>query len=297
MKILVWGSLNLDYTYDVEHFVRAGETIASLNLNEFVGGKGLNQSLALLKAGGEVYHAGCIGNDGMELLSYLNNAGVNTDYINVNSTMKTGHAIIQRDKDGDNCILIYSGANKAIDKAYVDQVLNDFEKEDIVVLQNEISEVPYIVEQANEKGMQIVLNPSPIDETILNIDLAKVDYLILNQIEALQILGSKEDGIKEQSSDILVDLLIGKYPELKIVLTIGSEGSIYRDNKNKIFQESFKVQTKDTTAAGDTFLGYFMAICAGTGDIKKALETASKAAAAAVGKRGAAGSIPSLDEL
>ena len=206
MKVLSFGSLNIDYTYKVPHFVKKGETLASESLQVFGGGKGLNQSVALAKAGTEVYHAGAIGQDGMFLLDMLKDAGANTDYVKILDTVRTGNAIIQNDKSGDNCIILYGGANQAITREQVDEVMSHFESGDYLVLQNEINELGYIVEKAHEKGMIIVLNPSPMNEKILALPLDVIDYFILNEVEAAQILG-KEDKGEESWEQIADDLL------------------------------------------------------------------------------------------
>ena len=189
MKVLCFGSLNIDYTYKVEHFVKKGETLSSDGLGVYGGGKGLNQSVALAKAGTEVYHAGAIGQDGMFLLDMLKDAGVHTEYVKVLDEVRTGNAIIQNDKSGDNCILLYGGANQAITREQVDEVMAHFEKGDYIVLQNEINELAYIMEKAHEKGLVIVLNPSPMNEKISTLPLDTVNYFLLNESEESQILG------------------------------------------------------------------------------------------------------------
>ena len=162
MKVLNFGSLNIDYTYQVDHFVRAGETMSSESLQVFSGGKGLNQSIALSKAGADVWHAGAVGaGDGDFLIEQMKKAGVHTELIE-HLDGQTGHAIIQKDPAGQNCILLYGGANQRITREMVDRVLTQFEADDFLILQNEISEIGYIMEKAHEKGMKIVLNPSPI---------------------------------------------------------------------------------------------------------------------------------------
>ena len=195
MKILCFGSLNIDYTYKVEHFVQKGETISSQSLQVFSGGKGLNQSIALAKAGAEVYHAGAVGTDGGFLLRQLEEAGVNTEHVAVLDEIRTGNAIIQNDKDGDNCIILYGGANQAITREQADQVLKSFDEGDYLLLQNEINELPYIMEKAHRKGMNVILNPSPMDEKMKELPLDDVDYYLLNEVEAGQILDTGEtDG-------------------------------------------------------------------------------------------------------
>ena len=291
MKVLCFGSLNIDYTYKVPHFVKKGETLASERLQVFGGGKGLNQSVALAKAGTEVYHAGSIGQDGM----FLKDAGANTDFVKILDTVRTGNAIIQNDKSGDNCIILYGGANQAITREQVDEVMSHFESGDYLVLQNEINELGYIVEKAHEKGMIIVLNPSPMNEKILALPLDVINYFILNEVEAAQILGKEDKG--EESWEQIADDLLKKFPQATIVLTMGSEGSVFKNQKETVCQSIYKVQAVDTTAAGDTFSGYFIGGILGGLSAKEAMDQASKASAIAVTRKGAAPSIPVLAEV
>ena len=295
MKVLCFGSLNSDYTYKVPHFVKKGETLASERLQVFGGGKGLNQSVALAKAGTEVYHAGSIGQDGMFLLDMLKDAGANTDFVKILDTVRTGNAIIQNDKSGDNCIILYGGANQAITREQVDEVMSHFESGDYLVLQNEINELGYIVEKAHEKGMIIVLNPSPMNEKILALPLDVINYFILNEVEAAQILGKEDKG--EESWEQIADDLLKKFPQATIVLTMGSEGSVFKNQKETVCQSIYKVQAVDTTAAGDTFSGYFIGGILGGLSAKEAMDQASKASAIAVTRKGAAPSIPVLAEV
>ncbi|MCI7093143.1 MAG: PfkB family carbohydrate kinase, partial [Lachnospiraceae bacterium] len=177
-KILCFGSLNIDHVYSVDHFVAKGETLSSQKLETFTGGKGLNQSVALARAGAETYHAGAIGPDGSFLLDMMKEAGVHTDYVTMIPDAHTGHAIIQRDKEGDNCILLYGGTNQLITKEQADSVLNHFSAGDYLVLQNEINQLPYIVEKAHALGMTIVLNPSPMNEKVLQLPLDDLRRLL-----------------------------------------------------------------------------------------------------------------------
>ena len=291
MKILNYGSLNIDYTYSVDHFVRGGETLSSDSMNVFSGGKGLNQSIALSKSGAEVWHAGAVGTgDGDFLIRQLQSAGVNTELIAVLEG-KTGHAIIQKAKDGGNCILLYGGANQEITKSMVDEVMEHFEAGDYLVLQNEISEIGYIMEKAHEKQMKIVLNPSPMDHRIGEYPLEYVDYFLLNEIEAGDICGEQGEG------EELLKKLSAKFPSAKIVLTLGGDGSLYRDGDRLLKQGIYKVKVADTTAAGDTFTGFFIGGLVQGMDAADALEWAAKAAAIAVSRPGAAPSIPSKEEV
>jgi len=152
MKILNFGSLNTDHVYKVKNFVTPGETIKSTQYIKKVGGKGLNQSIAIKRAGHDVFHAGAVGEDGQMLVDFLKKDNVNTDNVKL-SEIPTGHAIIQVDEKGENCILLYGGANQNISESFADEVLQDFSQGDYIVLQNETNIVPCVIEKAYEKGM------------------------------------------------------------------------------------------------------------------------------------------------
>ena len=198
MKILNLGSCNIDYVYSLDHIVNKGETETTFRLDIFPGGKGLNQSIAASKAGAKVFHAGCIGADSEILTNILSESGVDISYLEKTND-KNGHAIIQVDKNGSNSIFLFPGTNNAITKEYVDSVLEHFNSGDIILLQNEINNVGYIVDKAYQKNMCIILNPSPFNEKLKKIDFDKLTYLMLNELEAkeiAEILGKKESTIK-----------------------------------------------------------------------------------------------------
>ena len=288
-KILNFGSLNLDYVYAVEHFVAPGETISSSRMDVNCGGKGLNQSIALAKAGAKISHAGKIGFNGGRLKALLESHGVDTAYLKENEG-PNGHAIIQVDKEGQNCILLFPGSNRQIEKAEVDSCLADFGEGDYLLLQNEINLIPYIMEKAYEQGIEIVFNPSPITEDILTFPLDKVSLFILNEIEGKALSGEGEP-------ENILTVLHEKYPAAKILLTLGEEGSVYFDGGKKIYQSIYKVKAVDTTAAGDTTTGYFLAGIAAGDEPEAALERAARASSITVTRHGAAESIPTKEEV
>lgn len=304
-KILSFGSLNIDYVYSVDHFVQKGETLASGALEIFSGGKGLNQSVALGRAGAEVFHAGAVGPDGQFLLDLLQEAGVDTHLVKQLESVRTGNAIIQRDPEGNNCILLYGGANQAITREQVKESLEGFGAGDYIVLQNEINQMPFLMEQAHAKGMHIVLNPSPMNGRIFEMPLGCVDYLILNEVEAAQILEADTPALgdekaalgDEKAGEAMAELLKKKFPRSRIVLTLGEKGAVYCGEETRIRQPAYAVRAVDTTAAGDTFTGYFIAGISRGMSAEEALDTASRAAAIAVTKPGAAPSIPAWEQV
>lgn len=289
MKILNFGSCNIDYVYSLNHIVAPGETETSEKLELFPGGKGLNQSIAAAKAGAKIYHAGCIGPDGDILTAVLKQSGVDLTYL-AQTESQSGHAIIQVTPQGENSIFIFPGANEKISKSYIDTVLENFQSGDILLLQNEISNVPYIIEKAAKKQMCIILNPSPFHEKLLELDYGKISYLILNEIEAAAISGTNQ-------VEKILQVLQSRYKNLKTVLTLGSKGSVYAGNGVEFHQPAFQVRAVDTTAAGDTFTGYFIAGLALGEEPQKIMKTAAAAAALAVSKKGAAPSIPTKQEV
>lgn len=290
MKVLSFGSLNIDITYRVNHIVRMGETISSSSVKKGAGGKGSNQSAALAKAGLNVFHSGKIGLDGTFILEKLKGFGVDTSLTYVTNE-QSGQAIIQVDDNGENSIILFAGENKNISKEEIDSVLSQFDSGDWIVLQNEINNLNYIIDKSYEKGLNICFNPAPFDNSIFTLPLDKVTLLVVNEIEAAdlaQMSGEFEDILKA---------LYTKYPNLKILMTLGSRGALYYENGKVIFQDCFKVNAVDTTAAGDTFIGYFLKKLIDGADAETSLKWASAASALAVQLSGAMDSIPYYEEV
>lgn len=289
MKILNFGSLNIDIFFRVENIVKPGETISAKSIEKRPGGKGLNQSVALSKSFENVYHAGSVGDDGIFLVDYLKSENINTKYIKKSDKL-TGNAIIQVDDKGENSIVLYKGANFDNDKKFIDEVLNDFSKDDILLLQNEISSMKYLINKAYEKGMKIVLNPSPITDEIKEFDFNKIDLLLVNEIEAKDI--ANKDNIDES-----INYFMATYPNINLIVTLGSKGSIFVNKNEKIKQEGIKVQSVDSTGAGDTFTGFFVSYFYQGKNVRDCLKFASLASALSVTKSGASISIPSLCDV
>lgn len=306
MKALVFGSLNIDHVYEVEHFVQPGETLASEDLQFFCGGKGLNQSIALSRAGVSVWMAGAVGSqDADMLLRCLDEAGVHTELI-LRKEISSGHAIIQKTPDGENGILLYGGANRKITETDVEDVLSHFSEGDYLILQNEINQMPYIMEKAYQMGMKIVLNPSPMDEQIFTLPLDCVDYLILNEGEGAAMAsrfrtpedeGGSQPGGSESAADGILARLMARFPDTHIIMTLGSRGSVYRYRGQVYAQAAYPAEAVDTTGAGDTFTGYLIGSRMRGKSMETAMDLAAKAAAISVGRPGASASVPALEEV
>lgn len=292
MKIVCLGSLNIDRVYTVDEIVREGATISADAYAEFAGGKGMNQSVALGRAGAEVFHLGSIGPDGLWLKELLEQANVGTQNLH-SCEAGTGHAVIQVNTQGKNCIIVVAGANGNTTEAQVDACLTDFAEGDLLLMQNETSCIAYAMEQAHKKGMKVAFNPSPVTDRMLSYPLQFVDYLILNETEGSILAELPADSAPES----LMDALAEKYPRAVIVLTLGGSGVQAGCGTKRWSHKAYNVPVADTTAAGDTFCGFFLAALSKGMPMEQALEAASKAAALAVTRHGAVPSIPTWKEM
>ena len=292
MKVLSFGSMNVDHVYQVEHAVRPGETLTSRDYRQFPGGKGLNQSIALARAGMEVWHAGKLGPQGMFLKELLEENGVRTDYIEL-SQEPTGHAIIQVEPSGQNCIFLYGGTNRSISVERMRETLGHFEPGDVIVCQNEINDMEALTRMAVEQGLRLALNPSPMDGFMTREIISRASWVYVNETEAEALTGVSADQV-DQAAEAL--LRYSDRPEW--ILTLGGRGSVsIKKGEAVIHQGIFKVQAVDTTAAGDTFSGYHLAATLQGLSRQEALCRGALAAAIAVSRAGASSSIPRREEV
>lgn len=316
-RVVNFGSINIDYVYAVPHFLRGGETLAAASRAVHVGGKGLNQSTALSHAGLEVVHAGAIGGDGAFLKGFLEAEGVDVSRISVSDVYPSGHTVIQVAPDGENSILYFAGANKALDDEYIDKVLADFGPGDFLVLQNETNAVASIIEKGVRKGLKVIFNPAPYDASVEALDLSKLYALILNRTEAAGLLGIDDGTCEAQdkvpTAEAVFSALEKKLPETILIVTLGAEGAAYKLPGRPMRRVPvFEVpQVVDTTGAGDTFAGFAVRALAQYEENLAAAESpfepeaeflldmyaASEAAALSVMKPGAAESIPWWTDL
>lgn len=288
-KVLNMGSLNYDNVYQMDHMVKKGETASAASMHVFLGGKGLNQSVAAARAGLQVFHAGAVGEDGDDLCRCMTQEKIDTHLVRRLSG-RSGHTVIQVDKDGDNCIIVYPGANGRITPKDIHEILEEFGEGDFVIIQNEVSHTAEMIEACSAKKMVILFNPSPYDGHIAGCDLGKVGILLINETEGAALTGEKKP-------EAVVSALIEKYPKMAVVLTLGSEGVLYADAAQRIRQPAVKVKAVDTTAAGDTFTGYFLAGLARGETMEKILKQCVCASALACTKAGAVPSIPYMEEV
>ncbi|VWL85030.1 ribokinase [Oceanivirga miroungae] len=294
-KALIVGSLNVDMTFNVENFVKKGETIFAKSYYESCGGKGANQAVCVSKLGTKTEMLGMVGFDkeGEKLISNLENFDIKCTILK--SNFPTGRAIISVDKNADNSIIVVGGANLEIKKDDIDNNIESIKNNDIIILQNEIPEevVEYTLVKAKENHKLTIYNPAPAKK-VSEKKLENTDYLVVNETEMEFIF---EQSIKDEN--YLENLLkIKKEKDIKnIILTLGEKGVVLFDDKNDIKKyAAYKVNAVDTTAAGDSFIGAFASKILDT-NIDEAIKYAIAVSAIVVTRKGAQESIPTLDEI
>ena len=291
MQVLNFGSLNIDHVYAVDHFVAPGETLSSSGYRVNAGGKGLNQSVALGRAGVATCHAGMIGKDGLFLKELLEASDVDTGHLIVGD-LPTGHAVIQVEKkSGQNSILLYPGANMAIPTDEMRRILRTAPQGSWLLLQNEINDIPFLIREGKARGLKVAINPAPCTEAVRSYPLDLCDLIMVNEIEAAQLTASGEGPGR------LAAALAERFPESEIVITLGKDGALYRHGREEITVPARVVKAVDTTSAGDTFTGYFMAAKLRGMDAEAAMKCAVYASSITVSRPGAADSIPTADEV
>lgn len=289
MKVLDFGSINIDFVYQMDGFVQVKETKACSHFEKNIGGKGLNQAIACQKAGLDVYLAGCIGEDGLFILDYLKQQNIHTDFIQV-VNQPTGHAIIQV-CESENSIILCHGANYAISDSFVEEVFSHFSQDDILLIQNEISNLNKIINCAIQKQMKIYFNIAPYEDNVKSLPLNQMDTIFVNEIEGQQLSQCKTNDF-----ETIIKTLHELYPNPVFVMTVGKEGAY--SFKNKILlQPSFPVTVIDSTAAGDTFTGYYISSQNKNKSIEESMKIAALASSITIQRKGAAKSIPKYEEL
>lgn len=286
------GSINIDHIYRVPHLVRPGETLSSTSYQQVLGGKGANQSLALARAGGVVSHWGRLNRTDDWAREMLQHSGVRTDHV-VHADEPSGHALIQVDDQGENAIILFPGANHGFKSADIDQLIAAMPSPGWLLLQNECNALDYTMRRAHEHGLFIAFNPAPMAEDVKTLPLETCSLLFVNRGEAVGLTGVNDDA----PLDELLDALVHRLPDSEIVLTLGADGVCYRSPSTCLTLPAHQVTPVDTTAAGDTFIGYFMASRQVNQPIDVCLQRASTASALCVQRTGAAPSIPEMSDV
>jgi len=288
-SIINFGSINIDHVYRVPHFVKPGETLSSQALTTGLGGKGANQSTAIARAGVAVAHVGRVSTADEWAVELLVSLGVNTDHIELIDGA-SGHAIIQVDDHGENAIVLHGGANQSFELSALELALRANPRAAYLLMQNECNLLADALELADAKGLKVVLNPAPMTDDIKQLPLQKLDTLIVNQGEAEALCGVSK-------MDQLINRLMGLLPRSRVVLTLGSDGAVLLMNEEVTRISSPVVDVVDTTGAGDTFVGYFLAGLVDGMSEHASLQRACVAASVAVTSQGAIAAIPQLSEL
>lgn len=286
------GSINLDHIYRVPHLVHPGETLASHGYRVGLGGKGANQSLAMALAGGQVCHWGRLGRHDAWARDRLARAGVDVNHVELVDE-PSGHAIIQVDDQGENAILLYPGANHGFTRRHHVALCQAARPGDWLLVQNECNALPELLDGAHRHGLAIAFNPAPMTDRVLTLPLETCRLLFVNRGEAAWLTGLPESS----DAQALLYGLHQRLPETATVLTLGHEGAWYQAGDERHFQPALPVEAIDTTGAGDTFIGYFLAALQEQRRIPECLMLAAHAAALGVQQPGAADSIPSRDEV
>ena len=288
-QLFNYGSCCIDHVYRVPHFVAPGETLSASTYEIFPGGKGLNQSIAAAKAGARVSHIGAIGEDGQHLKTLLASQSIETSHL-VMEPSASGHAIIQINDAGENAIVIFGGTNLGEHQTLLEQGLEQSSSEDWLLIQNETSCNQQAIELAKSHGMQVAFNMAPMNARALSLPLSEIDLFIVNETEGSVLTG-------ESDAERILDAIASTYPNAQVTLTLGDQGAWYQSRSARSFAPAARATVLDTTGAGDTFTGFFLAGLLETDAPVDALHRACLAAAISVERAGAATSIPSLQEV
>lgn len=295
-KLVNLGSLCIDHVYRVADLAGPGATVSSLSHQIFPGGKGLNQSLAAARAGAEVIHVGCVGEDGGLLLDVLREAGVDTGRVRTLRDEHSGHAVIQVNDAGENAIVIAGGANRKVSPDDVTAAVECLDPGDWLLLQNEINDLPAALRAAADRAAHIAFNVAPVDGRERDYDLSCVSLLIVNELEARALV---PEQVAAQDDGQVADFLAAAHPAATVVLTAGRAGLTWAGNGTDAVQRlpAFPVTAVDETAAGDAFIGYLLAGVLAGETLECSLRQAAAAGALAVTVAGAGASIPARDAV
>jgi ribokinase len=285
MAVFNLGSINADLFYQVPHLLAPGETLASTDHSRGLGGKGANMSVAIARAAARAVHIGAVGPDGRWAVDRLLEYGVDTRNI-FELDVPTGHAVIMVDDHGENAILLYPGANRALTETHIASALEAATDADTFLFQNETSAQVEGATLASSKGMRVVYAAAPFDAGSVEAVLPMLDILVMNEVEAQQLTDAL--GV------VLTDL-----PVRDIVVTLGGDGCRWvntDDGTDQTFP-AIPVTPVDTTGAGDTFTGFLVAALDRGLPMEQAISLGQQAGAIMVTRHGTADVIPDLKDI
>ncbi|GAA3197855.1 ribokinase [Lentilactobacillus kefiri] len=297
-RVVVLGSLNVDTTLHIDQMPKPGETISAKSKTNSAGGKGANQAVAAVRSGAVISFIGQVGDDGNGkfMIDALENDGINTDHVAVDKVEGTGSAVILLDSQGQNSIMVYGGANQAMKPAMMVDAEPLIENADILISEFETpQDVTYeAFKLAKQHGVTTILNPAPAAEIIDGL-LEVTDLIVPNETESASLT-----GIEVTDNDSM-DRNAEKFAQMGIdnlIITVGSRGAYYHTADGSGFVPAFKVKAKDTTAAGDTFIGAFSSkVNKDLSNVEEALTYAQQASSITVQRLGALPSIPTEKEI
>lgn len=285
MAIYNLGSINIDHVYALPHLPEPGETLHARVHSFGLGGKGMNQSVAAAKAGADVHHIGAIGKSDLWVRERIESYGVNCKFIREIDSA-TGHAVIFVDAKGENTIVLEPGANTKQDSEFVVGAIDQASSNDILLLQNETNLQPHTATFALVKGMRVIYSAAPFSIEAVQALVPDVSMIVVNEIEASQLCSG-------------LGVSLEQIPVPQVMVTMGAKGAMWRSNETgEVIEVSAPdVTPVDTTAAGDTYAGYFAAGLDLGMPVRRAMEWATQAAALKVTRQGTADAIPSADEV
>jgi len=296
-KIAVVGSFGHDMIMQVSHIPARGETVGEGRFSEAFGGKGANQALASARSGGDVLFVASVGIDasGNSAISSFSAEGINTQYMTQTDKEGTGTALIFVGDDGENSITVAPGANYHLKQPQVDAAEQELQNANLILMQLEIpmETVEYVLEKAQDWDTPVMLNPAPA-KPLSDKALERIHTLVVNETEAEIISGEKLDG--EDSIVRIAKQLRGKGPDV-VIVTLGAKGAYVDSDNFTGTVPGNKVDTLDTTAAGDVFCGALSTAVCNNNSLEEAVKFANAAAAIAVTRLGAQPSVPHKSEI
>jgi ribokinase len=296
-KIVVIGSSNVDFTMKMDRLPQPGETVTDARFLQTFGGKGANQAVAAARAGGEVWFAGCVGDDafGALLGENLRQAGVRVDHLAEAAGVPSGAALVMVGGTGENLIAVAPGANYCLTPAMLPALEPLLRQAAMIVLQYEVlpETLNAAIDLAHTLGRAILFNLAPARPFDEN-RLSKISYLVLNESEAQSLCGFAVDTPARVAQ--AAEALLAKGART-VILTLGAAGVYLASGNLRQHLPAFEVEAVDSTAAGDVFCGALAVALVEGQSLPEAARFASAAAAICVTRLGAQPSAPGRAEI